>query len=191
VGGWGWGGEFGQARAQLGGSVERARTGADRPAGVRTMGRGRWSSSERRGGSSAIDSEQGREESLREREIGEGARAGFIEREREGEPGRNDRPSTPSMAAAINSALSERSGGGRGGATTVSDSGRRAGAAPRGRPGRTARRHGKERRSRGWAPLIRERGAGGGRDWAPNGPVWPTRVRVFLFFLFFSISKYK
>jgi hypothetical protein len=136
-------GGFGRAGARLGGSVERARTGMDRPAGVRTSGHGRRSSGERRGGSGAVDSEQGREESVRERELrGErgGNSGGFYRaREGEGEPGRNGRPSTPSMAAIIISALSERSGGGRGGAVAVSDSGRRAGVVPRGEPVRTTR----------------------------------------------------
>jgi hypothetical protein len=54
-------------RGGAGGSVERARTGADRPTGVRTTGRGRRSSGERWGGSGAVDGEQGREESVRER----------------------------------------------------------------------------------------------------------------------------
>jgi hypothetical protein len=80
-------GGFGRAGARLGGSVERARTGMDRPAGVRTSGHGRRSSGERRGGSGAVDSEQGREESVRESSGGreEGTRVGFIERERERE----------------------------------------------------------------------------------------------------------
>jgi hypothetical protein len=49
---------------------------------VRTTGRGRRSSSERRGGPGAVNSEQGREESVRERELGEGERkelGAFIE----------------------------------------------------------------------------------------------------------------
>jgi hypothetical protein len=82
------GGEFGRAGARLGGSVERVRTGADRPAGVQTTGRDWRSSDERRGGSGAVDDEQGREESMRERAQGgreEGARASFIKRERERE----------------------------------------------------------------------------------------------------------
>jgi hypothetical protein len=55
-------------RGVAGGSVERARTGVDRLAGVRTMGRGRRSSGERRGGLDTVDDKQGREESVRERE---------------------------------------------------------------------------------------------------------------------------
>jgi hypothetical protein len=95
---------------------------------ARRLGRGRRRARER--------GEHERESSGRER----GGSSGkfYKAREGEGEPGRNDRPSTPSMAATINSALSERSGGGRGGAAAVSGSGRRAGAAPRGGPGHTA-----------------------------------------------------
>ena len=70
-------------RGGAGGSVERARTCADRPAGVRTTGRDRRSSGERRGGSGAVDGEQGREESMRERDRG-GSSGGFYRaRERE------------------------------------------------------------------------------------------------------------
>jgi hypothetical protein len=65
--------------------------GLGRAGEVRTTGRGRRSSarrcrrssSERLGGSSAVDGEQGREESVRKRELGEGERkelGAFIER---------------------------------------------------------------------------------------------------------------
>jgi hypothetical protein len=59
---------FGRAGAWLGGSAGGARTSADRPAGVQTTGHGRRSSGERRGGSGTVDGEQGKEESVRERE---------------------------------------------------------------------------------------------------------------------------
>jgi hypothetical protein len=65
---------FGRAGVRLGGSAGRAWTGVDRPVEVRTMGHGRRSSGARRGGSGAVDGEQGREESVRERERARGGR---------------------------------------------------------------------------------------------------------------------
>ena len=141
-----------------------------------------------------------------------GAREGFIERgdERESRAGReiDGRPSTPSMAAANNSAvtgLKEREVG-------EGERGKRRGRFPvRGNGlARTSRRrhgarcgsagHGRETKERGpgWAPLVGERWGGGNREAAadgPDGPKWPVRFRVFGFFLLFSflfknISKY-
>jgi hypothetical protein len=61
---------LGRAGVRLGGSIEWPGMGADRPAGVRTTGRGRRSSGEWRGGLGAVDDEQGREERVCERELG-------------------------------------------------------------------------------------------------------------------------
>jgi hypothetical protein len=186
-------GSAGQGRSR--GSVEKARAGTDHLAGMRTMGRGRRSFGERRGGLCVADGEQGREESVRERARRgreEGARY-FIdrweERERRGERERDDRPSTPLMASV--SPLTERErGGGRGGAVAaVSSSRRRAGAARWRGSGQAAAGREEEGEARA-GPTCR--GEGGAGDGGAVGPLtgWfrLVRFRVFLFsFLFFSI----
>jgi hypothetical protein len=65
--------------------------------------------------------------------------------------------------------------------------------------GRVCPRHGgggasREKKGRvaraGPRAIERERGEGlGARGWASNGPVWPARVRVFVFFLFIFYLK--
>jgi hypothetical protein len=196
-------------RGGAGGSVERARTCADRPAGVRTTGRDRRSSGERRGGSGAVDGEQGREESMRERERARGGRdegaQGFYRArgERRGRQGGSadlQRHQWRRFSPLIGEGMWGRERRSHGGDFQLK--GRRTGADAEG-PGAARfgagsvgvecgrarwRRRGQgqgEERGHGWAPSVSERGEGVGRGWAPNGPVWPARVRVFLFFSFF------
>jgi hypothetical protein len=179
---------------------ERVRGGARRgQQGSTASGHGRQGSGGRRFG------EGERARGVRERaRVGRevGARAGFIERgdERESQGGReiDGRPSTPSMVAANNSAvtgLKEREVGEgerwkRRGQFPVQGNG----LARTSRRGRGARRgsagHGREtkERGRGWAPLVGERWGGGNREAAgdgPDGPKWPVRFRVFGFFFCF------
>jgi hypothetical protein len=125
-------------RGGAGGSVERARTGAD-------DGRGRRSSDERRGGSGAVDGEQGREENVRERELEEGERkelGAFIEREGRGEGAGEEWSAFNASNGVVSLNLLERErGGGRGEAVSVVSGSRGGGrvrprrGVGRGRPG--------------------------------------------------------
>jgi hypothetical protein len=138
--------------------------------------------------------ERERESSGRERrrESGRFYRARGERRGRAGE--RNDRPSMPSMAAAINGAIRERTWGrereGRAAVTCSRGVGR-----ARGRDVVAATWEGEERVKREgglrWGPPVREREGRRvrARGWLSlSGPKWPTRLGFRPFFLFFYLK---
>jgi hypothetical protein len=137
----------------------------------RSRGLGREGEDGRRpSGRGAVDDEQGREESVRERELGEGEResSGLLLSERGrggGTGGRNDRP-WPLMG--INGMVN---GGGRSGNNDVGfRRGRRTGADDEGRgSAEVGPRHGRARASNAVAKAQPEAGRRGG---ARAGPTW-------------------